>query len=88
MAVFYDILSGKRLSDVPFSETDAGRQHLANGAYDNVPYTLYNAKWADGTISQCVDGAELTGGQLQRTITINPAGSLIVAGKLNHPYIP
>ena len=88
MAVFYDTLSGKRLIAVPFSEADAGRQHLANGAYDSVPYTLIDAVWADGTVSQAIDAVELSGGQLQRTITIKPDGSTLVSGKLNHPHIP
>ena len=93
MAVFFDTLSGKRLSAVVSVEADAGRQHLANGAYDSVPYSLSNVKWADGSVSQAINAAEYAGGELQRTlaVTVNPSTHALVvvtAGKLNHPHIP
>lgn len=88
MAAAYDILSGKRLLAINSVEADAGRQHLANGAYDSVPYSLGNVTWADGTVSQAIGAAEIVGGELQRTQAMKTDGTVLVAGKLNHPHIP
>jgi len=86
MAGVVDILMGKS-GDAVTLETDAGRQHLANGSYDSVPYNLYRCVYSDGTIDESLSSANF-GGEVQRTIAINPAGTVVVAGKLNHPFIP
>jgi hypothetical protein len=83
MAAVVGILNGKAgVSSV--AESNAGRQHLANGAYDSVPYSLYRCVWSDGTIDEALEPGDF-GGELQRTYTTTPTGNTL---KLNHPHIP